>query len=160
MIQKRLIEFVVGLFMLAGIVAVFMLAMQVSGLSKYSTHNAYKVFAIFDNVGDLKARAPVTIAGVHVGEVYNIVLDNKSFKAKVTLLIDKHQTTIPVDSSAQILTAGLIGGNYIELTPGYEAENLKEGGEIVETHPAIILEHLVGQLIYNLKGKDKDKSTK
>ena len=150
MLQKRILELLVGLFMLAGILAVFFLAFKVSGLSQYSARDSFQVSAIFDNIGDLKVRAPVTIAGVRVGEVSKIVIDSNDFKAKVELRIDKRQNNLPEDTTAKILTAGLIGANYIELIPGYEAANLKAGDVIVDTQPAIILENLIGQLIYRL----------
>lgn len=159
MINKRLVEFLVGLFIIAGMLALLMLALKVSGLGQYSTGDAYTVSALFDNIGDLKVRAPVTIAGVHVGEVTKIELDSKTFKARVSLLIDKRQNQLPIDSAAQILTAGLIGANYIELSPGFSPENLKDKGEITETHPAIILENLISQFIYQSK-KDDNKQDK
>ena len=136
MLQKRILELLVGLFMLAGILAVFFLAFKVSGLSQYSARDSFQVSAIFDNIGDLK--------------VSKIVIDSNDFKAKVELRIDKRQNNLPEDTTAKILTAGLIGANYIELIPGYEAANLKEGDVIVDTQPAIILENLIGQLIYRL----------
>lgn len=157
MVARRLIEFLVGLFMIAGVIAVFILALQVSSFSKFSNRNAYHVVAAFENIGDLKVRAPVTIAGVRVGEVQKITMDSATFNAKVTLLIDNKQNGLPTDSSASILTAGLIGANYIGITPGFSGEMLKEGGVITETHPAIILERLIGQMVYQLKG-DKGES--
>jgi phospholipid/cholesterol/gamma-HCH transport system substrate-binding protein len=157
MLNKRLIETIVGLFMLAGIIAMFILAFKVSSLSQYSSSNAFKVVAAFDNIGDLKIRAPITIAGVRVGEVQNIDIDTKTFKAKVTMLIDKKQTGLPIDSSAAILTAGIIGANYIEISPGFDEQNLKEGDEMNETHPAIILENLISQFIYNIKNDKEEK---
>lgn len=155
MLNKRFIEFAVGIFMLLGIVAIFVLAFKVSGLSQYSSHSSFKVYAFFDTVGDLKVRAPVTIAGVRIGEVDYISLDKTTFRAKVVMLIDKRRTDLPVDTSAKILTAGLIGANYIELAPGFSDQALKDGNEITETHPAIILENLLGQFIYQVKDKDK-----
>jgi len=160
MINKKIIEILVGLFIITGMLALLMLALKVSGLSQYSTNDAYTVSALFDNIGDLKVRAPVTIAGVRVGEITDIALDSKTFKARVTMLIDKHQNQLPTDSSAQILTAGLIGANYIELSPGFAPENIKDKGEITETHPAIILENLIGQFIYQSKKDDAKKDTK
>jgi len=155
--NKRVLEFIVGLFILAGMVSLFILAFKISGLSQYSSANAYKVMAIFDNVGDLKIRAPVTIAGVRIGEVDNIILDPKTFKAKVTILIDRHENALPIDTSASILTAGIIGANYISLSPGFAEQNLRENDVITETHPAIILENLIGQFMYSL---NKDKGDK
>ena len=154
--NKRFVEFLVGLFILGGMVSLFVLAFKISGLSQYSNSNAYTVAAVFDNIGDLKVRAPVTIAGVRVGEVDDISLDSKNFKAKVILLIDRNENQLPVDSSASILTAGIIGANYVSLAPGFAEQNLKEGGEITETHPAIILENLISQFVYQ-NNKDKEK---
>lgn len=150
MLNKRVLELLVGLFMLMGILAVFTLAFQVSGLSQYSTRASFHIDAVFDNIGDLKIRAPVTIAGVRVGEVDSIIIGNRDFKAKVGMRIDKRQDKLPVDTTAKILTAGLIGANYIELIPGYGDSDLKEGSLIIDTQPAIVLENLIGQLMYKL----------
>lgn len=137
--------------MLAGMLALLMLALKVSGLSAYVGKQDYLVTANFDNVGGLKLRSPVTIAGVRIGEVADIQLDKNTFKALVTLRINSNQDKIPVDSSASILTQGLLGANYISLTPGYEENNLKNGSQIENTHPALILENLIGQLLFSLK---------
>ncbi len=157
MLNKRIIELFVGLFMLAGIVAMFVLAFKVSGLNMYSSRGSFQVSAIFDNIGDLKVRAPVTVAGVRVGEVDGISVDSHTFKARVGMRIDKRQNQLPTDTTAKILTAGIIGANYIELIPGYNETNLKEGDLITDTQPAIILENLIGQLIYKLGGDDSKK---
>jgi phospholipid/cholesterol/gamma-HCH transport system substrate-binding protein len=150
MLSKRIVELLVGLFMLAGILAMFALAFKVSGLSQYSNRDSFRVSAIFDNIGDLKVRAPVTIAGVRVGEVDSINIDSNNFKAEVGLRIEKRQNKLPADTTAKILTAGLIGANYIELIPGYGESNLKDGCVILDTQPAIVLENLIGQLMYKL----------
>jgi len=155
MLGKRLIEFLVGLFMLAGILAMFALAFKVSGFSQYSTRDSFRISAIFDNIGALKVRAPVTIAGVRVGEVDGIGVDGHTFKATVGIRIDKRQNKLPSDTTAKILTAGLIGANYIELIPGYEESDLKEGSVIIDTQPAIVLENIIGQLMYKLSDGKK-----
>jgi phospholipid/cholesterol/gamma-HCH transport system substrate-binding protein len=155
MFNRRIIELAVGIFIIAGIVAMLLLAFKVSGLSTYSDHSSFKITAIFDNIGDLKVRAPVTIAGVRIGEVSGINIDNHTFKANVIIRIDNKQNGLPQDTSAKILTAGLIGANYIELIPGYNDANLKEGDTITDTQPAIILENLIGQLIYKLGSNKK-----
>lgn len=160
MLNKRIIEILVGLFILAGIVAMFALAFKVSGLSQYSSRDSFHINAVFDNIGDLKVRAPVTIAGVRVGEVDGIGIDNVSFKAKVGMRIDKHQNKLPADTTAKILTSGLIGANYIELIPGYEESNLREGAVIIDTQPAIVLENLIGQLIYKFGNGNDNKNEK
>jgi len=148
--QTKNIELMVGAFLVAGIVALVLLAFQVSGLSNVIGQNGYKISAAFDNIGDLKVRAPISIGGVRVGEVSNIALDEKTFKAIVTMQINPNQNMIPTDSSASILTAGLLGSNYISITPGFADTNLKNGDKITVTHSAIILENLIGQVMYKL----------
>ena len=155
MLNKRLIELAVGLFVLAGVLAMFILALKVSGLNNYSDGNSFIVEAIFDNVGDLKVRAPITIAGVRVGEVSHIAIDNVTFKAKVMLRIERKQNRLPADTTAKILTAGIIGANYVELIPGYAEATLQAGQQIVDTQSAIILENLISQLIYKFSSGDK-----
>lgn len=149
--QQRATHFIVGLFMLLGLVALVVLAFQVSGLTRWQAHSQFAVTAEFDNIGGLKTRAPVRIAGVSVGEVGQIKLDPHTFRAKVTLMLDTEASKIPVDSSAKILTEGLLGANYISLTPGMEDQFLHAGSEIETTHPALILENMIGQLLFNLR---------
>lgn len=159
MLEKKGLNLTVGMFIVAGALALTVLALKVSGFSKYSTHNAYTVMAIFDNIGDLKVRAPVTIAGVRVGEVASIVVDHHSFHAKVQLRIDKQQDQLPSDTSAKILTAGVIGANYVELIPGFNDEVLKDGMVIEDTQSAIVLENLIGQVIYSLTSGNSSSSS-
>lgn len=160
--QTRNIEIIVGAFLLTGILALLMLAFQVSGLSNIVGSQGYQVTAAFDNVGDLRVRAPVSVGGVRIGEVTGIDLDAKTFKAIVSMQINPTQNALPVDSSASILTQGLLGSNYISITPGFSDTNLKNGDRIPVTHSAIILENLIGQLMYKLDNSDKssDKSDK
>lgn len=153
-VQKRILEMTVGLFMIAGMLSLLLLALKVSGLSQSTSSDHYRISAEFDNIGSLKARAPVRIAGVRVGQIEKIELQDQHFKAKVTLLIDKKENNLPSDTSASILTEGLLGSNYISLTPGYEEDFLKDGSVISNTHPALILENLIGQLLFSLKNKD------
>lgn len=155
--QKRILEITVGLFMIAGLISMLILALKVSGLTQGSASDFYRVTAEFDNIGSLKERAPVRIAGVKVGQIEKIELQNKHFRAKITLLINKRENNLPEDTSASILTEGLLGSNYISLTPGFETETLKDGSVISNTHPALILENLIGQLLFSLNSKDKDK---
>lgn len=158
--QTRWIEITVGFFMLLGILALLMLGLQVSGLSMALTgHTAYEVSANFDNIGDLRPRAPVTIAGVHIGEVKSISLNPTTFKAIVTLTLNDNKTKIPDDSSASIYTAGILGSNYIELTPGFDDSTLHQGSVISATHSALILENLIGQLVYKLGGSSDSSKT-
>lgn len=147
----RITEVWVGLFMLAGIVALLILALKVSGLSNTVGDNGYIVTAAFDNIGGLKVRAPVTLSGVRIGQVYRITLDVTQFKAIVAMRIDANQRQLPADTSASILTQGLLGANYISLKPGFDQTFLKNGSAIQDTHPALILEDLIGQVIFSLK---------
>lgn len=157
--REKTIETTVGLFMLAGILALLVLALKVSGLSNTVGFEGYQVSANFDNIGSLKVRAPVTIAGVRVGQVTQIRLDPTTFKAVVTIKIDKNKNAIPEDSSASILTEGLLGSNYISLTPGFDTAYLKEGDVIDSTHSALILENLIGQFLFSISHKDKDSKS-
>lgn len=152
------VEFAVGLFIISSVCALFFLAFYVSGVSSIAGGSYYTVRASFDNVGDLKQAAPVTLSGVKVGEVESITLDPTTLQATVLLRIMSRFHKIPVDSSASILTQGLLGSNYIGLTPGFENENLANKSEIQTTHSALILENIIGQLVYSLKdsGHKKD----
>lgn len=156
--RQKPIEVSVGLFMLAGIIALLVLALKVSGLSTYIGKTGYLVSAEFDNIGGLKIRSAVTIAGVRVGEIAKIQLDSSTYRAIVTMRINPNQDKLPTDTSASILTQGLLGANYISLTPGFDADVLKDGSKIDHTQPALILEDLIGQLIFSLKNSDPKKS--
>lgn len=159
--RSRSLEVLVGIFMLAALAALVMLAFKVSGLSTLTSRDFYPLYAEFDNAGGLKVRAPISIAGVKVGKVASIHLDPKTYKAKVTLMINKEVGGLPVDTSASIFTEGILGANYISLAPGFETAALKPGQLIETTHSALILENLVGQLIFNMqKDSDKDDSKK
>ncbi len=157
--RERSVEIIVGLFMLAGILALLVLALKVSGLSNYTSTSGYVVTASFDNVGDLKVRAPVTVSGVKVGEVTAIGLDTTTFKAVVTMRLNPDQTKLPTDSSASIFTQGLLGSNYINLNPGFDQSYLTNGSVIDNTHPALILENLIGQFLFNMKGPSSSGSS-
>lgn len=158
---KKITEILVGLFMILGIVALTFLALKVSGLTGYSSKASYyKITADFDNVGGLKVRAPVLIAGVSVGEVSSIVLNKSDFRAKVTLMVDETKAKLPTDTSASIYTQGLLGSNYVNLSPGYADTFLKEGGIIETTNSAVILEKLIGQFLYSFQNKKTQETTK
>lgn len=148
--NQRVVELAVGLFMLIGFLALLFLALQVSGLADLGNNDHYKIDARFTNIGDLKTRAAVTIAGVKVGYVQQVKLDPRSFMANVTLAINKRVNDLPVDTSASILTEGLLGSNYISLTPGFDVKRLQNGDKIMTTHSAFILENLIGQLMYKV----------
>ena len=145
--QKRTIEIAVGLFFLLGIAAFMMMAIKVSGLSEIYVKDGYSIQAEFENIGGLKPRAKVSIAGVPVGRVVSIDFDDKKYLAQVTLLIDKSISNLPNDTTASILTAGLLGDNYIGLNPGFSTEYLKAGDNIPleNTNKAVVLEELVSK---------------
>ena len=155
----KLIETFVGLFIVAALISLFALAFKVSGMSHLNKHNSYQVTAAFDNIGDLKPRAAVTIAGVKIGQVVSINLNKQSYKAVVTMMIDANDNNIPVDSQASIVTAGLLGANYVSLTPGFENDYLKNGDQIEDTHPAILLEEMIGQLMFSMKNDNAKTET-
>ncbi len=155
--SEKTVELIVGLFIVAGIAAVLFLGFKVSGLTTYTAGNSYQVTAEFENIGNLKRRAPVTVAGVKIGQVTGIHLDKNNYKAVVTVKINETEDNIPADSSLSIVTAGLLGANFISLTPGFEDDYLKDGDEIMETHPALQLETMIGQLLFNMN-KEGERS--
>src|SRR5688572_30341254 len=150
MVSQRTIESFVGFFLLLALLALMVLAFKVSGLTSFFREPGYEVSAYFDEVGQLKIRSAVKIGGVTVGEVTRITLDAKTFQAVVKMQIHKKVDDIPTDSSFSIMTAGLLGDNYVAITPMYGTEFLKEGSVIRNTHPAIILEKMIGQLMFKL----------
>jgi phospholipid/cholesterol/gamma-HCH transport system substrate-binding protein len=145
--QMRSIEIVVGAFMLAGIISLSVLAIRVSGLNVGTEANTYSVYAHFENIGGLVNRSKVSIGGVVVGRVANINLDSDSYRALVRMEIDSDVNTISSDSTAAILTDGLLGGKYVGLILGAEEEYLADGDEIVDTQSAIVLEELIGKFL-------------
>lgn len=155
MLPQRLIETLVGMFLLLALMAMSILAFKVSGLTTFFPEKSYVVSAEFDEIGGLKVRSPVKIGGVQVGEVEAIDLDKASFKANVKMKIYHQFNEIPDDSSAGIFTAGLLGDNYIAITPMYNTTFLKDGSVLEYTNSAMILEKLIGQFIYKMAGDDK-----
>lgn len=149
MMHSRSVEIWVGLFIAAGLAALFMLAMQVSNLSSLTEDEGYDVTARFENIGGLKVRSPVTMAGVRVGRVSHIGFDPQSFEAVVTLHISNAYDGLPGDTSANIFTAGLLGEQYVGLEPGGEEEVLRQGSEIMLTQSALVLEQLIGQFLFS-----------
>ena len=147
--SSRQLEMLVGVFMAIGLVALFFLAMQVSNLGTLHTGDSYRVKARFDNIGSLKVKAPVTMAGVEVGRVAQIGFDKERFQAVVGLDIYAEYDEIPEDTYAKILTAGLLGEQYIGLDPGGSDEVLKDGSEIEITQSALVLEEVIGQFIFS-----------
>lgn len=149
MINRKSLELWVGLFVAAGILALAMLAFKVGNLTTADVVNGYQVKANFDNVGGLKVKAAVTVAGVRVGRVTRITFDSNKYQAVVTMDIDGQYKNIPADSTANILTSGLLGDQYIGVEPGGEETYLKDGDTILRTQSALVLEKLVGQVIFN-----------
>lgn len=150
MSRKRVAETTVGLFIIVGLIALAFLALKVSGLSWQSMGNSYTIKASFDHIGDLKVRSPVTVAGVKVGQITDIHLNDKTYQAVVEMRIRKG-VKIPMDSTANIYTEGLIGSNYISISPGFTDDFLKDGGELQRTNSAMILQNIIGQLMYSFK---------
>ena len=153
--HSRLVELSVGLFVAAGMAALFMLAMQVSNLSNNISGDTYAVSAAFENIGGLKVRSPVTVSGVRVGRVDAIDYDSRAYEAVVTLSIDSRYNSFPKDTSASIFTSGLLGEQYIALEPGGSETNLVEGDRLQLTQSALVIEQLVGQFLYNQAGKQQ-----
>lgn len=141
-------DFWVGLFILLGIAALVFLALRAGNMSSFSFASTYEVTAHFDNVGGLKARAPIKSSGVVVGRVAKISFDNQRFQAAVTMDIEEAYT-FPADSSASILTSGLLGEQYIGLTPGGDDKPLAQGSQIQFTQSAVVLEELISKFLYN-----------
>jgi phospholipid/cholesterol/gamma-HCH transport system substrate-binding protein len=146
--ERTTMDLWVGMFVVAGIGALVMLAMKVGNLSTYNVSETYEVHAYFANIGGLKPKASIKSAGVVVGRVTEITLDTERYEAKVKMSLDKRYE-FPRDTFANILTSGLLGEQYIGLLPGGDEEMLKEGSQIKMTQSAVVLEDLIGKFIYN-----------
>ena len=149
----------VGLFVLLGIIALVFLALRAGNLSSFSFGETYAVHARFDNIGGLKVRAPVKSAGVVVGRVAGIRFDDKSYQAVVTLNVEKPYE-FPADSSASILTSGLLGEQYIGLDAGGDDRMLIAGDSITLTQSAVVLERLISQFLYGTADKEGASTSK
>jgi phospholipid/cholesterol/gamma-HCH transport system substrate-binding protein len=145
---RKGIETLVGVFVLLGLLAVVFLALKAANLASFSVGSTYALTARFDNIGGLKVRAPVKSAGVTVGRVTSIALDPQSFQGLVMIEVDS-RVKFPNDTSAKILTSGLLGDQYIGLEPGGSDKNLAGGDQIKMTQSAVVLENLIGQFLYN-----------
>lgn len=146
--NKRGIEILVGLFVLLGILGLVFLALKAANLGSFDSADTYALQARFDNIGGLKVRAPVRSAGVTVGRVSSITLDSKTYQGVVTMDLNKAYQ-FPRDSSAKILTAGLLGDQYVGLEPGGDEKNLAAGDVIKQTQSAVVLENLIGQFLFS-----------
>ena len=153
---KRSIEIMVGGFVLLGIVGVLFLALKAANLGSFSSSDTYPLLARFDNIGGLKVRAPVRSAGVTIGRVASITFDAKSFQGVVRLDLQR-DAQFPSDSSARILTSGLLGDQYVGLEPGAGDKPFAAGDTIAQTQSAVVLESLISQFLFN-KAEDAGTS--
>lgn len=145
--DRTTVDLWVGVFVTAGLIALLVLALKVGNASQVSVSDGYRIVAEFGNIGGLKARAPVKSAGVVVGRVESIVFDNQTFRAQVTMRIDKRYQ-FPEDSSVSILTAGLLGEQYVGIDGGGDEALLKDGDKVRLTQSAIVLEKAISQFLY------------
>ena len=148
MMTRKELDLWVGIFAVVGIGAILFLSLKVANLASFSSSDTYQINAKFENIGGLKIRAPVKSAGVVVGRVGDIRFDNDSFEAVVALNLDS-RFKFPRDSSAKILTSGLLGEQYIGITAGGDSAFLKAGDTLKLTQSAVVLENLIGQFLYN-----------
>ncbi|WP_374584198.1 outer membrane lipid asymmetry maintenance protein MlaD [Ideonella dechloratans] len=147
--NKKSTEILVGLFVVLGALAMVFLAMKAANLTSFTgSGEGYVVQARFDNIGGLKPRAPVRSAGVDVGRVRSITLDPQTYQGVVTMELRK-DVQFPKDSSAKILTSGLLGDQYVGIEPGADEKNLAAGDVIKQTQSALVLENLIGQLLFS-----------
>ena len=155
--HRKSIDVWVGLFVLLGLAALLFLALKAGNMSSLSFGKTYSITGKFDNIGGLKPQAPVKSAGVVVGRVGDIKFDDKSYQALVTLDLETGYK-FPKDSSLKILTAGLLGEQYIGIEPGGDTNNLVNGDKIARTQSATVLEDLINQFIYSKAAEGKDSS--
>ncbi|NWK77307.1 outer membrane lipid asymmetry maintenance protein MlaD [Aquitalea sp. LB_tupeE] len=155
--KRSTIDLWVGLFVAIGIAAVVFLSLKVANLTPQSADQTYTLYADFDNIGGLKVKAPIKEAGVVVGRVAAIQLDTKTYRARVTLNLEK-QYTFSRDASAEILTAGLLGEQYIGLLQGGDPDELKPGEHITLTSSALVLEQLIGKFMTSFTGSNNKSS--
>ena len=152
--QTRSVELSAGLFALLGIGALFFLTTKATGGNDFSSVETYTVEARFENVGSLKKRAPVSMSGVTIGRVSSVEFDPQTLEAVVLFEIDSQYDQIPEDSDASILTAGLLGSQYIGLQAGGSDLYLEDGSEVFFTQSAIVLENLIGKFLLNAGSED------
>lgn len=146
--EKRAIDWWVGIFVLLGIAALVVLALRVGNLSGFAYNDGYVLHADFTNVGSLKVRSPVRLGGVTIGEVTHIGMDTKTFMAHVTMRIEP-KVKLPTDTGASIYTEGLLGEQYVAVQPGGMPQDLKPGGTITMTQSAVNIDQLIGQMVFD-----------
>ena len=154
--QSRAIDISTGLFVLLGMTAIVFLVTQITNREFSLRSDSYRLTAQFENIGGLKAGAPVAMSGVTIGRVESIGYDMSLFKAVVTLRIDARYNGIPNDSDASIYTAGLLGGQYIGITPGNAEDVYRDGDSVEFVQDAIVLEKLISKYLFSQAGKDKE----
>ncbi len=154
--QTRAVEISTGLFVFLGFAALFFLITQTTTIGGYVQDDTYDVTARFQNVGSLKVRSPVSMAGVTIGRVSAIEFDPRRLDAVVTMRIENRYDQIPEDSDASILTAGLLGSQYIGLQPGGSEIYLEDGSEVLFTQSAVVLENLIGKFLVNMGSGDDE----
>jgi phospholipid/cholesterol/gamma-HCH transport system substrate-binding protein len=154
--QTRAVEIGTGLFVLLGMSAIFFLTTQTAGGDRFSADKTFEVEANFDNIGSLKPRAPVAMSGVTIGRVIDVSFDPVTLQANVRMIIDSRYDQIPDDSDASILTAGLLGSQYVGLQAGGSDTYLESGSEIYFTQSAIVLENLIGKFLVNSGSEDDE----
>jgi phospholipid/cholesterol/gamma-HCH transport system substrate-binding protein len=157
--NKKSIEILVGLFVLLGAAGLVFLALKAANLASFSTGKTYQLQAKFDNIGGLKARAPVRSAGVTVGRVTSIKLDPRTYQGVVTMDVSQG-VDFPKDSSAKILTAGLLGDQYIGIEPGADDKMFVAGDVIKQTQSAVVLENLIGQFLFSKAAESGETASK
>lgn len=157
MMKRKALDLWVGVFVAMGLGALLFLALKVGNLASFSAAETYQVKSDFDNIGGLKKRAPVKSAGVVVGRVEDIGFSTETYEATVTLSIDKRYA-FPKDTAAKILTAGLLGEQYVGLSAGGDSTMLKDGDKLKITQSAVVLENLISQFLFSkaADGNNKD----
>lgn len=151
--QSRAVELLVGFFVCLGIAAIFILTMRVSNLADTGDVQGYTVVAAFDNIGGLKVGAPVNMAGVRIGRVADITLNQQTYRAEASLRISD-EYKLPEDSDASVLTSGLLGEQYVGVGPGGSMKNMQDGDEFIITQSAVVLENLIGQFMTSMGAGD------
>lgn len=154
--QTRSVELGTGLFVLLGLAALFFLTTQTTGSENFSGADTFEVTARFQNVGNLKNRAPVSMSGVTIGRVTSVQFDPERLDAEVAFVIDSKYNRIPDDSDAAILTSGLLGSQYIGIQAGGSETYLQNGSEIMFTQSAVVLENLISKYLFK---SDADRET-
>jgi len=155
MMNRRTIDMWVGVFVVIGLGALLFLSPKVANLASFSAAESYQIKAKFDNIGGLKIRAAVKVAGVVIGRVSDVRFENETFEAVVSFSVDK-RFQFPRDTSAKILTSGLLGEQYIGLSAGGDTVNLKDGDTLKLTQSAVVLENLISQFLYSKAADSKD----